>query len=194
MAFSLRALAGAVVVLTACGSPTFKASGDGGDGATTDAALEDGGVDAADAASAGGLVCPGALPSGTCELKNVCCMYKLNGGNNNYQGTCGTAGKCSGPAPPGSSGDPPGQLVCTRSAQCNNLQVCCIVRSGGGGGGTSTSSCAPLATCSATGAVLCEMGRPTSSCPGGLAACATSSNGEWGLPAELGTCGGSPPK
>ncbi len=196
MALSLRALAGAVVVLTACGSPSFVGGGDGGGGSdggatsdatTNDGAAEDGGVDGA---APGPIDCPGA-PGGSCEIKSICCLYRTSSGNG-YVGSCQPGPKCAGPAPAGTSGDPPSQFACTRTTQCTNLTVCCIVRSGGGGGGVSTSSCQPLTMCvSSKGAVLCEMAHP--GCPGGLNGCGTGSNGDWGIPQDLGTCGGAPP-
>jgi hypothetical protein len=180
MAFSWRALAGAVVLLTACGSPSFTTAGDGGDvdgGQSADGGSVETGADAAPTT----LTCPGAT-GGTCDLRSVCCIARTGGG---FAGSC-QAGSCQG-----GGGNPPAQLACTSSLQCPGpSSVCCLVRAGGGGG-TSTSKCSTTAACT-TGAVLCEMGQA-----GGCTTpvtCATTSNPDLGLPPELGTCGGLPPK
>ena len=184
MAFSRRAIAGAVVLLTACGSPTFTASGDGGDvdGGTTS---EGGAIDAGPDAAPGPLVCPGAPNGGTCDAKSLCCIAR-SGGGNTFVGTCQTSG-C-----PTSGGNPPVQLACTSSLQCPGVSsVCCIVKSNSGGG-TVASKCSTAAACALNGAVLCEVGKATG-CTAPLT-CETQANGDWGLPPDLGTCGGVAPR
>jgi hypothetical protein len=199
MAFALRALVGSALVLAGaaalgCGSPSFTAAGgdggggDGGtagDGSTTTG--DGGGADAgADAnADLNLLACPGA-PGGTCDTgnKEVCCLYKGNGGG--MVGTCDPGNQCQGNPPPNASGEPT-QLSCTRTRQCGAsgaADVCCITKPNGGNPGSS--SCKPLADCVGSNvAVLCDTQHPE--CPG-IFTCATGSDANFGIAVPLGIC------
>jgi hypothetical protein len=166
MAFPRSALACAVVLLTACGSPSFTAaSGDAGDG---DAAAN------ADVLDAGPpLACPGA-PNGSCELGKVCCITKSGGSS--FVASCASGASCTTVG----TGGQADELHCTSSSQCGSITpVCCITKVSG----TFIAKCA--AQCGG-GAVVCQPG--ASACTPSQGTCSTGGNGDWNLPPDLGTC------
>lgn len=195
MAIVLRALAcGALFLIVGCGSSSFTGSDvDAGDGGGADSSSDAGGgdagsgVDAADDGGTGGLtLCPGTAANRCEGGQDLCCVYRGSGGGS-FPAECVSAAKCPATGPGGSQN--PVQLGCSRSGQCPGGFVCCIQKISGG----ATASCMQTTSCPpTTGAVLCEMAHPN--CPFGLQACMTTSDGQWGLPTEFGTCGGVPPR